>query len=66
MYSMYNTSVSPGVVPQIVQYLYWTQNNYELRWPLQVDTWEGGEDRKKIAHREREPILSLYYTMLNI
>jgi hypothetical protein len=29
-------------------------NNCELRWPLQVDTWEGGEDRKTIAHRERE------------
>jgi hypothetical protein len=31
-----------------------TQNNCELRWPLQVDTWKGGEDRKPIAHEERE------------
>jgi hypothetical protein len=31
----------------------WTQNNCELRWPLQVDTWEGGEDRELIAHGER-------------
>jgi hypothetical protein len=29
--------------------------NCQLRWPLQVDTWEGGEDLKTIAHREREP-----------
>jgi hypothetical protein len=33
----------------------WTQNNCELRWPLQVDTWEGGEDRKAIAYEGREP-----------
>jgi hypothetical protein len=31
------------------------QNNYELRWQLEVDTWEGAEDRKAIAHEEREP-----------
>jgi hypothetical protein len=30
-------------------------NNCELRWPLEVDTWEGEGDRKKIAQREREP-----------
>jgi hypothetical protein len=32
-----------------------TQNNCELRWPLQVGTWEGGKDRKEIAYEEREP-----------
>jgi hypothetical protein len=39
----------------------WTQNNWELRWPLEVDTWEGGGDRKTI-HKEREhnPFLVLY------
>jgi hypothetical protein len=31
-----------------------TQNNAELRWPLQVDTWERRGDRKTIAQRERE------------
>jgi hypothetical protein len=38
------------------------QNNCELRWPLQVDTWEGGENLKAIAHGEREtiPFLVLY------
>jgi hypothetical protein len=41
---------------------YWTQNNCELRWPLQVDMSEGGEDRKTIAQteRERSPFLVLY------
>jgi hypothetical protein len=29
-----------------------TQNNCELRWPLEVDKWE--EDRKTIAQRETE------------
>jgi hypothetical protein len=33
-------------------YIQWTQNNCELRWPLQIDTWEGWGDRKTIAHRE--------------
>jgi hypothetical protein len=34
----------------------------ELLWPLEVDTWEAGEDRKAIAQREREhnPFLVLY------
>jgi hypothetical protein len=32
----------------------WTQNNCELRWTLKLDKWEGGEDRKTIAQRERE------------
>jgi hypothetical protein len=42
--------------------LLWTQNNCELRCPLEVDTWEWGEDRKAIAHEERElnPFLVLY------
>jgi hypothetical protein len=31
----------------------WTQNNCELHWPLELDTWEAGGDRKTIAHRER-------------
>jgi hypothetical protein len=41
---------------------YWTQNNCELHWPLEVDTREGGGDRKTIAQREREhnPFLVLY------
>jgi hypothetical protein len=30
------------------------QNNCELHSPLELDTWEAGEDRKTIAHRERE------------
>jgi hypothetical protein len=34
--------------------IYWTQNNCELHRPLQVDTWEEGEDRKTIAQRERK------------
>jgi hypothetical protein len=40
----------------------WTQNNCEIRCPLEVDTWEWGEDRKAIAHEERElnPFLVLY------
>jgi hypothetical protein len=32
----------------------WTQNICELRWPLEVDTWEEGKDRKTTVHRERE------------
>jgi hypothetical protein len=40
----------------------WTQNSCELRWPLEVDTWEAGGDRKTIAQRERQhnPFLVLY------
>jgi hypothetical protein len=36
------------------------QNNCELRWPLQVDTWQGGEDRKAIAQRDHNAFLILY------
>jgi hypothetical protein len=37
-------------------------NNCELRWPLRGVTWKGGEDRKTIAHSDREhnPFLVLY------
>jgi hypothetical protein len=38
------------------------QNNCGLHWPLEVDTWEAGGDRKTIA---QNTILSLYYTMWN-
>jgi hypothetical protein len=31
----------------------WTQHNSEPGWPLQIHTWEGGEDREAIAHTER-------------
>jgi hypothetical protein len=34
--------------------LYWTQNNCELRWPLEVDRREEGEDGKTTAQRERD------------
>jgi hypothetical protein len=44
--------------------VWWTQNNCELLWPFEVDTWEGGGDRKMITQRENT-ILSLYYTTWN-
>jgi hypothetical protein len=31
-----------------------TQNNCELHWPLEVDTWKAGGDRNAIAQRERK------------
>jgi hypothetical protein len=36
--------------------------NCELHWPLELDTWEAGGDRKTIAQRERKhnPFLVLY------
>jgi hypothetical protein len=38
------------------------QNNCELRWPLEADTWEEGEDGKTTAHSEtvHNPFLVLY------
>jgi hypothetical protein len=38
-----------------LNFKYWTQNNSELRSPLEVDTWEVVEDRKTTAHWETEP-----------
>jgi hypothetical protein len=69
--SSHSTQQDPDIfTPQIKRQppqalLQWTQNNCELRWPLQVDTWEAGEDRKAIAHERENTIISLYYTMWN-
>jgi hypothetical protein len=52
------TALTPVRYP-LVQ---WTQNNCEFHWSLEVDTREGGGERKTIAHTEREhnPFLVLY------
>jgi hypothetical protein len=48
---------SPGWICigwSMVVVFYWTQNNSELHWPLEVYTWEARRDRKTIAQRERK------------
>jgi hypothetical protein len=39
----------------------WTQNNSELRWPLHIPMWEGGE---ATAHADRRHSPSLYAKLL--